>query len=274
MAKKRPPNPPQPSVPNPSLNRKTRTGEPTEDEQLLNRPRLSRPAPRAPEQAEFTRGDPWRALRILGEYVHGFDALAEVAAAVTLFGSARTPEDDPMYAAARDLAGRLARAGFAVITGGGPGIMEAANRGAKEAGGLSVGCNIELPFEQHMNAYVDLAVNFRYFFCRKTMFIKYSEGFVLFPGGYGTLDELFEALTLIQTGKVRQFPVVLFGAAYWSGLLDWMRQQLAAAGRVSPGDPDLLRVTDSTEEACAWMAEAYGATGGLPEFYGRRPAGP
>src|SRR5207248_1264774 len=170
--------------------------------------------------------DPWRVLRIMGEYVHGFDALAEVGAAVAVFGSARTPQNDPMYEAARDVGRRLAQAGFAVITGGGPGIMEAANRGAREAGGLSVGCNIELPKEQGLNRYVDLSVNFRYFFCRKTMFVKYAEGFVLFPGGFGTLDELFEALTLIQTGKVQRFPVILFNSAYWGGLVAWLRERL------------------------------------------------
>src|SRR5262245_36012164 len=164
-------------IPNLSLNRTARVGGKTEDELLLERRKLVQPAPRVPEQAEFTRGDPWRVLRIMGEFVAAFDALAEVGAAVTIFGSARTPEADPMYQAARDLAGRLARSGFAVITGGGPGIMEAANRGAREAGGFSIGCNIELPHEQGINPYVDVAVNFRYFFCRKTSFVKYSEGF-------------------------------------------------------------------------------------------------
>src|SRR5436305_7805015 len=162
----------------------------------------------------------------MGEYDHSFDALAEVGAAIAIFGSARTPPTDPMYEAARDLARCLAAEGFAVITGGGPGIMEAGNRGAREAGGLSVGCNIELPREQGMNPYVDLAVNFRYFFCRKTAFLKYAEGFVLFPGGFGTLDELFEALTLMQTRKVQRFPIVLYGSAYWNGLLDWIRREL------------------------------------------------
>src|SRR5262245_57945601 len=199
-------------LPNPSLSRAARTGQPTEDELLLQRPKTAEPQPRVPAQAEFTRGDPWRVLRIQGEYVHGFDALAEVGAAVSIFGSARTPESDPMYQAARDVARRLAESGFAIITGGGPGIMEAANRGARDAGGLSIGCNIELPKEQGTNPYVQIAVNFRYFFCRKTMFMKYAEGFVLFPGGYGTLDELFEALTLIQTRKVKQIPVVLLGS--------------------------------------------------------------
>jgi uncharacterized protein (TIGR00730 family) len=196
-------------------------------------------------------------LRILGEYVHGFDELAEVAAAVCVFGSARTPADDPMYEAARDLGRRLARAGFAVITGGGPGIMEAANRGAREAGGLSVGCNIELPHEQSLNPYVDVSVNFRYFFCRKTMFMKYAEGFTLFPGGFGTLDELFEALTLIQTGKVKRFPVVLFGSAYWGALVDWVRDRVLAEGKIAPEDMKLFTVTDSTEEACRVIEECY-----------------
>src|SRR5947209_185926 len=236
---------PNASVPNPSLSRAARTGEATEDELLLQRPKLPHPVPRMPERAVFTRGDPWRVLRIMGEYVHGFDALAEVGTAVAIFGSARTRENDPMYQAARDLAGRLAKAGFAIITGGGPGIMEAANRGAREAGGLSIGCNIELPREQSTNAYVDVAINFRYFFCRKTMFMKYSEGFVLFPGGFGTLDELFEALTLIQTGKIKRFSVVLFGSAYWGGLVDWIQAQLLAGGKIAPDDLRLLHVTDS-----------------------------
>jgi uncharacterized protein (TIGR00730 family) len=255
-------------VPNPSLSRAARTGKATEDELLLQRPRQPQPVPRVPAQAGFTRGDPWRVLRIMGEYVQAFDALAETGAAVTIFGSARTPESDPMYQAARDLAARLTQAGFAVITGGGPGIMEAANRGAREAGGMSIGCNIELPHEQMSNPYVEVSVNFRYFFCRKTVFMKYSEGFVLFPGGFGTLDEMFEALTLIQTGKVRQFPVVLFGSAFWQGLIDWVRAQLLGGGKVSPGDLDLVKVTDSTEEACRWLLDAYTTTGGQPQFYG------
>jgi uncharacterized protein (TIGR00730 family) len=254
-----PPPPADPStpVPNLSLSRTARAGEQTEDELLLQRPKHPRPTPRVPQLAEFTHGDPWRVLRIMGEYVHGFDALAEVGAAVTVFGSARVPEGDPMYRAARELGGRLARAGFAVITGGGPGIMEAANRGALEAGGLSIGCNIELPREQGINPYVDVAVNFRYFFCRKTMFVKYAEGFVLFPGGFGTLDELFEALTLIQTGKVRRFPVVLFGAAYWRGLVEWLRERVLGEGKIDPEDTALWTVTDSPEEACALILDCY-----------------
>src|SRR5437867_7073826 len=193
--------------------------------------------------------DPWRVLRILSEFVEGFDALNDVGPAITVFGSARTERDDPYYAAGRSLGAALAQRGFAVITGGGPGIMEAVNRGCHEAGGLSVGCNIELPREQALNPYVDLSVNFRYFFCRKTMFVKYAEGFVLFPGGFGTLDELFEALTLIQTGKVQRFPVILFGSSYWQGLLDWIRHRQLAEGKIDPEDLALLRLTDSTEDA-------------------------
>jgi len=249
-------------VPNPSLSRAARLGQATEDQLLLERSKHARPVPRVPEQAEFTRGDPWRVLRIMGEYVHGFDALAEVGAAVTVFGSARTAESDAMYQAARELSGKLADAGFAIVTGGGPGIMEAANRGASEAGGLSIGCNIELPREQGTNPHVDVSVNFRYFFCRKTMFMKYSEGFVLFPGGFGTLDEMFEALTLIQTGKVRRFPVILFGSAYWQGLVGWMRERVLGEGKVDSGDLGLFTVTDSTVEACHRIVEAYGVMNG------------
>jgi len=252
------------TVPNPSLSRAARTGEATEDELLLQRPKHPRPVPRVPALANFTREDPWRVLRIMGEYVHGFDALAEVGAAVAVFGSARTGDTDPMYQSAREVAGRLSRAGFAVITGGGPGIMEAANRGARETGGLSIGCNIELPREQATNPYVDVSVNFRYFFCRKTMFMKYAEGFVLFPGGFGTLDELFEALTLIQTGKIQHFPVVLFGTAYWRGLVDWIRERLLAETKISPEDVALLRLTDSPEEACSIILDCYTRAGQNP----------
>ncbi len=252
-----PVTPPPALIPNVSLSRAAHTGKATEDELLLQRPRLAVPVARNPEQAAFTRDDPWRVLRILGEYVHGFDALAEVGAAVSIFGSARTPESEPMYEAARDLSRRLVRAGFAVITGGGPGIMEAANRGAREAGGLSVGCNIELPKEQGINPYVGVAVNFRYFFCRKTMFVKYAEGFVLFPGGFGTLDELFEALTLIQTGKIQRFPVILFGSDYWHGLVNWIRQRPLDEGKIDAADLKLLMVTDSTEKACQILLDCY-----------------
>ena len=174
----------------------------------------------------FTQTDTWRALRILGEFVEGFDALAGVGPAVSIFGSARVRASDPDYRSARRLAARLSREGFAIITGGGPGIMEAANRGATEAGGLSIGCNIELPYEQGLNPYVKLGIEFRYFFVRKTMFVKYAQAFVIFPGGFGTLDELFEALTLVQTGKVEHFPIVLFGTQFWGGMLVWLNNRV------------------------------------------------
>ena len=238
-----------PLKPNPTLNRATRSGQPTEDEQLLRRPQ---PAP-----ADFTRSDTWRVLRIMGEFVSGFDTLADVGAAVTVFGSARCKPDDPMYANAVELSRKLAEQGFAIITGGGPGIMEAANKGAKEGGGLSIGCNIELPFEQGTNEYVDIAINFRYFFVRKTMFVKYSEGFVIFPGGFGTMDELFEALTLIQTGKVENFPLILFGSEYWQGLLTWIKGTMLPSGKISPDDLKLLVVTDSVDEACNIILDCY-----------------
>ena len=244
-------------IPNISLSRAAREGKKTEDELLLERPRKRAPQPIDKKQAEFTKGDPWRVLRITGEYVHAFDALAEIGAAITVFGSARTPESDPMYTAAREVGRKLAEAGFAVVTGGGPGIMEAANRGCRDAKGVSVGCNIELPMEQGLNKYVDIAVNFRYFFCRKTMFMKYSEGFVLFPGGFGTLDELFEALTLIQTKKVFQFPIILYGSEYWEGLCAWVNKHLAKPGRISPEDSKLMRITDSTDEVVQIALECY-----------------
>src|SRR5213592_1962745 len=195
--------------------------------------------------------DPWRVLRILSEFVEGFDALNDVGPAVTVFGSARTDRDDPYYAAGRALGAALAHRGFAVITGGGPGIMEAVNRGCHEASGLSVGCNIELPHEQSLNRYVDLGVEFRYFFVRKNMFVKYARGFVIFPGGFGTLDELFESLTLAQAGKIDHFPVVLFGKSYWKGLLSWLNAETLARELVSTEDLKLLSVTDDPEEAAA-----------------------
>jgi len=256
-----PPRQPDADIPPPSPTRAPRIGQPTEDEMLLQRRRLRRPKPRDPSQAKFLSDEAWRVLRITGEFIAGINALAEVAAAVTIFGSARTPAGHAMYEAARETAQRLARAGYAILTGGGPGIMEAANRGAKEAGGLSIGCNIELPVEQLLNPYVDIAVNFNYFFARKTMFAKYSEGFVLFPGGYGTLDEMFEALTLIQTGKLRQFPVVLFGNGYWKPLVDWLRDAVLADGAISPDEFELFTVTDSPAEVCRLMLEAYPDSG-------------
>jgi uncharacterized protein (TIGR00730 family) len=203
------------------------------------------------EDPGFVHTDPWRVLRIMGEFVDGFDVLARVGLAVTVFGSARVKADSPYYAAAREVGHGLAERGFAVITGGGPGIMEAANRGASEAGGLSIGCNIELAHEQSPNPYANLSIDFRYFFVRKTMFVKYSEAFVVFPGGFGTLDELFEALTLIQTGKVKRFPVVLYGSEYWGGLLGWIEKRLAVEGMVSDVDLALVQVVDTTEEVCA-----------------------
>jgi len=192
----------------------------------------------------------------MGEFVEGFDTLSDVSNAVSIFGSARTAANDPYYQQALDTARLLAREGFAIITGGGPGVMEAANRGAQEGNGLSIGCNIELPFEQGMNPYVARAVNFRYFFVRKTMFVKYSTAFIVFPGGYGTMDELFEALTLVQTGKVKQFPVVLFGRAYWQGLADWLRDRVAGEGKIATEDLQLFRITDDPREVVRWIVEA------------------
>ncbi len=220
-----------------------RDGGATEDQRLLE----SRPEP------VFLDTDPWRALRILSEFVDGFDAMATVGNAITVFGSARTRPGDPNYELARTIGRKLAEAGYAVITGGGPGTMEAANRGCQEGGGLSVGCNIELPHEQALNPYVDLGVEFRYFFARKTMFVKYADGFVILPGGFGTLDELFESLTLIQTGKVRHFPVVLVGRSYWAGLLDWVRGTALPAGAVSQADIDLLQISDDPDEIVALL---------------------
>jgi hypothetical protein len=219
------------------------TGATTEDERLLKRP----------DEPDFLHSDPWRALRILSEFVEGFDALAKLGPAITVFGSARIHEGSPEYELARAIGRRLAEAGYAVITGGGPGAMEAANRGCQEGGGLSVGCNIELPREQAINAYVDLGVEFRYFFARKTMFVKYADGFVILPGGFGTLDELFEALTLIQTGKIEHFPVVLVGRDYWAGLIDWMRGTLVANGAIDAHDLDFLRLTDDPDEVASMI---------------------
>jgi uncharacterized protein (TIGR00730 family) len=200
-------------------------------------------------RADWKTKDAWRALRILSEFVEGFDTLADLPPAVSVFGSARSKPDSRECELAERLGGALANAGYAVITGGGPGVMEAANKGATQAGGLSVGLGIELPFEQGINEWVDLGIDFRYFFARKTMFVKYAVGFVVLPGGYGTMDELFEALTLVQTKKVTRFPVVLMGTWYWQGLLDWMRDAMAAEGKIGPEDLDLLCVTDEVDEA-------------------------
>jgi uncharacterized protein (TIGR00730 family) len=213
----------------------------TEDQILLE----------VPTQAEqdFTDTDPWRIFKIMGEFVEGFDALARVTRGVSVFGSARIKPETPYYEAAVETGRLLARAGFSVITGGGPGIMEAANKGAYEAGGVSIGCNIELPFEQGANPYLTTSITFNYFFVRKVMFVKYAVAFVIFPGGFGTMDELFEALTLIQTKKIRNFPIILFGGAYWQRLLEWVGETMLPAGIIAPGDLKLLFMTDSPEEA-------------------------
>lgn len=208
----------------------------------------------APE-TDWVHADPWRVMRIQSEFVEGFGALAEVGPAVSVFGSARTKPDEPEYAMGMAVGKGLADAGYAVITGGGPGIMEAANRGASEAGGLSVGLGIELPFEQGINDWVDLGVNFRYFFARKTCFVKYSQGFVVLPGGFGTFDELFESLTLVQTHKVTGFPIVLLGTDYWQGLLDWLRHTVVARGNINAPDLDLLRLVDDPGEAVRVVLE-------------------
>jgi uncharacterized protein (TIGR00730 family) len=255
-----PPNPPNPPAterrPRPTRHRGPvvlRGGEPhahdsgsTTDQRLLD---LRGPT-------DWVHTDPWRVLRIQSEFVEGFGLLAELPRAVSVFGSARTPRDHEHYAAGVAIGAALARAGYAVITGGGPGAMEAANRGASEAGGLSVGLGIELPFEQDLNEWVDVGIAFRYFFVRKTMFVKYAQAFVILPGGFGTLDELFEALTLVQTRKVTRFPVILFGTEYWSGLLTWIRTTLAATGTINASDLDLITVTDDIGEVMAVIQAA------------------
>jgi uncharacterized protein (TIGR00730 family) len=224
----------------------------TEDEKLLTLSQGARPD-------DFTRTDTWRLMRITGEFIEGFDRLANVTKAVTVFGSARVGPNDRWYALAREVSRLLALEGFGVITGAGPGIMEAANRGAREGGGRSIGCNIELPFEQHANPYVDTLINFRYFLVRKMMFIKYSTAFLIFPGGFGTLDELFEALTLIQTGKIYQFPVVLFGRYYWAGLVRWMQARALREGKIAATDMNLFLMTDVPAQAVRVVLDAYAA---------------
>ncbi len=275
-----PPSQPAPQEPAPDRRRRARHtgpvmlrgGEPdprtigtTTDQRLLDR--------RGP--TDWVHTDPWRVLRIQSEFVEGFGLLAELPRAVSVFGSARTPADHPHYAAGVAIGAALARAGYAVMTGGGPGAMEAANRGACEAGGLSVGLGIELPFEQELNEWVDVGITFRYFFIRKTMFVKYAQAFVILPGGFGTLDELFEALTLVQTGKVTRFPVILFGTEYWSGLLDWIRNSMAGTGTIGPADVDLLTVTDDVDQVVAAIQAA--EAGRAPGDGGggmRAPVGP
>ena len=221
----------------------------TEDAKLLQHPGGWR--------EDFTQTDPWRVLRVMSELIEGFDVLASVDKGVAIFGSARTGPDDPMYEAAQQTSILLAKAGFSIITGAGPGIMEAANKGARMGGGRSIGCNIELPFEQGTNPYVDTSINFRYFFVRKTMFIKYSSAFIIFPGGFGTFDELFEALTLIQTGKIYQFPVILFGRHYWAGLVRWLHSRVLVERKISPGDIDLMLLTDDPREAADAVIAAF-----------------
>jgi uncharacterized protein (TIGR00730 family) len=222
----------------------------TDDEILLRSPEA---------QDEYKTSDSWRVFRIMGEFVGGFDDLAAITRGVSIFGSARTPEGDQYYEAARETARLLAEAGFEIITGGGPGIMEAANRGAFEAGKVSVGCNIELPFEQIPNPYLTKSLSFKYFFVRKTMFIKYSNAYMIFPGGFGTMDELFEALTLIQTRKIRNFPVVLFGSQYWRGLLAWLTSMMLNEKMINPADLSLMHLTDSPKDAVDFIIETCNA---------------
>lgn len=221
----------------------------TQDEKLLQSPR--------PEQ--FTHTDTWRVFRIMGEFVQGFDDLASTTNGVAIFGSARITQDNPMYSAAQETAALLAKEGYSIITGGGPGIMEAANRGAYEVNGISIGCNIELPFEQKPNPYQTRSMTFNYFFVRKTMFVKYSCAFIIFPGGFGTMDELFEALTLIQTRKIKNFPVVLFGTEFWRGLFDWLKDRMLTENKISETDLRLLYCTDSPSEVVKIINESQDA---------------
>jgi uncharacterized protein (TIGR00730 family) len=207
---------------------------------------------------DWLHTDPWRVLRIQAEFVEGFGLLAELGPAVSVFGSARTKPGSEEYELAVDIGTRLVEAGFAVITGGGPGIMEAGNKGAYEGGGGSVGLGIELPFEQGLNDYIDIGVEFRYFFVRKTMFVKYSQAFVVLPGGFGTLDELFEAVTLVQTGKITRFPIVLIGTSFWGGLVDWIKDTLMAKGTISPEDLDIIDLVDDPADVVRIIAEARG----------------
>jgi uncharacterized protein (TIGR00730 family) len=245
----------------------------TEDERSLKRPKKKLRPPsqqKSPEElreelheneraihTDYTLTDPWRVFRIMSEFVSGFEALTHIPPSVAMFGSARVKPEDPLYQMATNTAKLLAEAGFGIITGGGPGIMEASNKGAKEGGGSSVGCNIELPFEQHLNPYTDISIEFRYFFVRKMMFVKYSEAFIIFPGGFGTLDEMFEAITLIQTKKIQHFPVILYDTKYWQGLMDWIKQTLLATGKISHQDIDLIHLTDDPKEIVRIVTESY-----------------
>ena len=219
----------------------------TTDQRLLDR--------RGP--SDWVHTDTWRVMRIQAEFVEGFGLLAELGPAVSIFGSARTTRDDCEYATAEAIASGLVRAGYAVITGGGPGIMEAANKGAVDAGGVSVGLGIELPKEMGLNDYVEVGLEFRYFFVRKTVFVKYSQAFVVLPGGFGTMDELFEALTLVATGKITKFPIVLVGRAYWSGLLAWLENTMLASANIGPAEFSLIHVTDDPDEVVAIIREAH-----------------
>ena len=223
--------------------RRDQVEESTTDQRLLD----------TPGTGDWVHTDPWRVLRIQSEFVEGFGGLAELGPAVSVFGSARTKKEDPMYGKGVEVGIALAKAGYAVITGGGPGAMEAVNRGAVKAGGVSVGLGIELPFEQGMNKWVDIGINFRYFFVRKTMFVKYAQGFIVLPGGFGTMDELFEAITLAQTGKVTSFPIVLIGKDYWGGLVNWLRDTMLAAGTIGQKDFDMIHLTDSVAEAVSYF---------------------
>ena len=245
----------------------------TEDERLLYRPTRQLVSPTEPlpqEQAkeeehaldralhfDFTLTDPWRVFRIMSEFVQGFDKLSHIPPSVAIFGSARTKPEEPTYQAAVETARLLAKAGFGIITGGGPGIMEAGNKGAQEGDNWSIGCNIELPFEQGPNPYLDISLDFHYFFVRKTMFVKYSEAFIIFPGGFGTMDELFEALTLIQTKKVNHFPVILYDSKYWKGLIDWIRDTMLTTEKIHPEDAGLLILSDDPQEICKIVIDAY-----------------
>ncbi|GGB72880.1 DNA-binding protein [Knoellia flava TL1] len=233
-------------VKGPVVMRRSKVPHETTDQRLLD----------SRGSADWVHTDPWRVMRIQSEFVEGFGALAELGPAVSVFGSARTQPHDPVYALGERLGAGLVAAGYAVITGGGPGAMEAANKGACEAGGTSVGLGIELPFETGLNEYVDLGVNFRYFFARKTMFVKYAQGFVVLPGGFGTLDEVFEAITLVQTQKVTSFPIVLLGSGYWQGLIDWLRGSALTAGTINAEDLDLVSVTDDVDEAISVIVES------------------
>jgi len=245
----------------------------TEDERLLHRPTQPLVSPTEPipqEQVkeeehaldralhfDFTLTDPWRVFRIMSEFVEGFDELSHIPPSVAIFGSARTKPESPDYQAAVETARLLAEAGFGIITGGGPGIMEAGNKGAQEGGNVSIGCNIELPFEQGPNPYLDISLDFHYFFVRKTMFVKYAEAFIIFPGGFGTMDELFEALLLIQTKKVSHFPVILYGSKYWEGLINWIREVMLTSEMILPEDAGLLLISDDPQEICDIVIEAY-----------------